>query len=435
MTFKISLINIISRLTLLAVLIAVCALLVYTIFHNFITSSFGDSRFKFDRVALSRALEKFPDSARLNHRLAQAEMIEIKGDLANAEQHALKAIRLSPDNFNYYLSLASIQEARGDQASAEASIRDAVRLSPSDIEARWQLANLLIRRGQLDQSLEEFRLAVSYKKTLLPASLDLVWRVSGGNLEAVKSITNHDAASVLALAWFLLSNSQADQAATVFRSLDLDSLRTHPRSLEFINQLIRAGRIDLAREAWEAIAGNGQQTIIHNGSFEYPPTKKFTQFDWSLTESNYARIEIDQTTARTGSRSIRINFAGRDTTRLDQEIKQMVALRAGARYRLECYVKTDNLVSPEGPRIVVSDSATSAMLARSEPVQVGTSDWKLLAVDFIAPQSGKSNAIAVQVSIKRLPKYAYDDPTQGIIWFDDFTIAEQLSKASKQPIQ
>jgi hypothetical protein len=191
---------------------------------------------------------------------------------------------------------------------------------------------------------------------------------------------------------------------------------------------MRAGRIDLARDVWEIFEGNGQQAIIHNGSFEYAPTKRFTQFDWSLTESNYARIDIDQTTARTGSRSIRINFAGRDTTRLDQEIKQIVALRAGVRYRLECYAKTDDLVTPEGPRVVVSDSATSSMIARSEPVKAGTNNWQVLTIDFVAPQSGKSNASGVQVSIKRLPKYAYDDPTQGIIWLDDFSIVEQSSK-------
>ena len=101
MTVKIGLSNIVSRLFLLASLIAVCAFLIYAIFQNFITGSFGDSRRRFDRVALSHALEEFPDSARLNYRLAQAEMAEIKGDLANAEQHADKSSRIQLVCFIY----------------------------------------------------------------------------------------------------------------------------------------------------------------------------------------------------------------------------------------------------------------------------------------------------------------------------------------------
>lgn len=431
MILRISLSNILSRLILLVVLIAACALLIYITIQNFVAGSFGDARYKFDRSMLSHAVERFPNSATLNYRFAQSEMLEVKGDLASAEQHALTAIRLSPNNFNYYLVLASIQEARGDHLAAEASIRNALQLSPSDIEARWQLANLLVRRGRLAESLEEFRHAVSYKKTLLPASLDLVWSVSGGDLQAVRSITNTDSESVLTLARFLLGNSHADEAVEVLRSFDRDSLGADPRSPEFIEQLIRIGRIDLARDLWEAVAGDGQPTIIHNGSFEDAPAKRFPQFDWNLAQSDYARIEVDQKTARTGSRAVRITFAGRDTTRLDQEIKQVVALRAGARYRLECYVKTNDLVTPEGPRIVISNFATSIMLARSEPVASGTSDWQLLAFDFVAPQSDKSNSTAIQISIKRTPKYAYDDPTRGTIWFDDFTITEQPLKLSK----
>lgn len=430
MIFRINLNKILSRLALLAILLAACALLVHIIFQNFIVSSFSNPRYKFDRPSLARAVERFPDSPRLNHRLARAETSEIGGDLSKAERHAQAAIRLAPENFNYHLALASIQEARGDRTAAELSIREAVRLSPTDIEARWRLANILIRRGHLQQSLEEFRLALSQKKTLLPASLDLVWRVSGGDVSAVRSITNRDVESLLTLARFLLDNSQADEAAVTLDALDRDSLIASAGTSEFVSRLIQRGRIDLARRLWERVVEGDEKTIIYNGSFEHNPAKGFPQFDWNIARSDYARIEVDQATARTGARSLRISFAGRDTTRLDQEIKQTLALRALARYRLECYVRTADLLTPEGPRIVISDGATSALIARSEPVTEGTSDWRVMAVEFVAPKS-QSNMIALQISIKRLPKYSYDDPTRGTLWLDDFTIREISSTASK----
>ena len=101
-----------------------------------------------------------------------------------------------------------------------------------------------------------------------------------------------------------------------------------------------------------------------------------------------------------------------------------VAVRPGARYRLECFVKTNNLDSPEGPRVVVSD-ASSNWIAASEPVGSGSGDWKTLAVDFVAPQNAGSGSSAIVLSIKRKPRFSYDEPTSGVVWFDDFSIKEQ----------
>jgi len=32
---------------------------------------------------------------------------------------------------------------------------------------------------------------------------------------------------------------------------------------------------------------------------------------------------------------------------------------------------------------------------------------------------------AVLISIKRKPKFSYDEPTRGTVWFDDFSLKEQ----------
>ena len=80
--------------------------------------------------------------------------------------------------------------------------------------------------------------------------------------------------------------------------------------------------------------------------------------------------------------------------------------------------------SPEGPRVVVTD-ASSNWIAASEPVSPGSSDWKTLAVDFVAPQNAGGGSSAILLSIKRKPRFSYDEPTNGTVWFDDFSIKEQ----------
>ena len=166
---------------------------------------------------------------------------------------------------------------------------------------------------------------------------------------------------------------------------------------------------------------HGARALVWNGGFERDLLKGFPQFDWAIGRSDYARLGFDNETARSGARSFKIEFTGRDTTRLDNEVRQVVALDAGARYELECYVKTKELDTPEGPRVVVSTGTTGEEIASSGPVPAGSSDWRRIAFEFVAPPGRMIN-----ISIKRKPRFSYDNPTRGVIWIDDFSLKKVL---------
>jgi len=144
----------------------------------------------------------------------------------------------------------------------------------------------------------------------------------------------------------------------------------------------------------------------------------FSQFDWNIATNPFARISIDTRIAHSGNRSLRIDFTGRDTARLEDEIKQLVVAQRGAHYRLGCFVKTEDLITPEGPRIVVVDQKSQTSIASSDPVSPGSNDWRPLSVDFTVPEPSR----AILVAIKRIPKFSYDKPTSGTVWLDDFTV-------------
>jgi hypothetical protein len=407
-----------------------CGLLIFAVISTFIIGTLTDERSEISGATLQDAADYFKGSARLHSRLGA--MMERQGDLSGAEFHLLRAIAGSPYNYNLQLMLASIEESRGDRLLAEKALRTALTLAPNKAEVHWNLANLLLRRGELGNSLEAFRSAAALKKTLLPGTLSLIWRASNGSLDALESVTGDEPGARITLAKFLLNHSQVTEAVNVFNTLDHKSRLGSADCAAMLNTLVESNHLQLARSLWTGtIAANGpDQQSISNGSFETDAVKGFAQFDWIINRSDFAKITITKGSAHTGGRSLRIDFAGRDTTRLDSEVKQLVVVNPRTRYRLECYAKAEGLVTSEGPRIVVTAGRSSEWVAWSEPVAAGRSDWQHLVTEFTAPNSADGSAVGLYVSIKRKPQFSYDEPTRGRIYFDDFTLSEQVTVAS-----
>jgi tetratricopeptide (TPR) repeat protein len=427
MVLELNLTKLIARLAIAAGALAVCSLLVVIIVSRFVIGTLADDRVAVTRGMLEVPVEYFPGSARLNARLAAAELSESDQDLANAESCAQRAVNLSPYDYRFRLILASIKEAGGDRSAAEESLESALSLAPGYWDVHYRLANLLVREGKLTRSLDEFRIAVTANRELLAGTLDLVWRASREDVTAVQAVTGNDPKAKLQLAQFLLKASRPVEAANIFSGIDRsERIAAAQESSQFLNSLIAAGKLETARDLWSDLAGSERPpALIWNGGFESDIAKNFVQFEWSFGRTEFARFAIDPAVARTGSRSLRIEFTGRDTTQLDNEIKQLVPLRSGVPYRLECYVKTNGLETPEGPRVVVTDSASSRWIGASEPAAQGSNDWQRLTVDFLAPGSENGGAVGIFVSIKRKPKFSYDEPTRGTLWFDDFSMRER----------
>jgi hypothetical protein len=419
-------------------------LLTLLIVSNFVIGMFVDARTPLHRDQMESLITISPGSARLYGRLAEAELADPDRDLDAASENIREAIALSPYDYNLRLLAASIQEAAGDRAAAEASLRSARALAPGSSAARQRLGNLLLREDKLAESLEEFRAACAADESLLPGTLDLVWRVmksaseggvkpppeggttnggtTSGMMAVVEAVTPADPASQMRLAQFLIKQASAVEAGLVFSRIDRTERLRFPETNPFLTAVIQSGNGALARSLWADLIGASasEPPLIWNGGFELPIGKTLNQFDWTIAPTDYARVSIDTGTVHSGSRSLRIDFAGRDTTRLDGEIKQLIVLRPGGRYRLEFYVLTEGLVSPEGPRIQVAESGSGKVTAVSDPVPSGTNDWRRMSLEFAAPEGNPSTGMTMVVSLVRKPRFSYDEPTKGTVWLDDF---------------
>lgn len=427
MVLQLSLDNWIKRAAVISIALIVSTLLSIVVISHFIVGVVADPDAKMSLGLIASTAAYFPGSARAQAKLAEAyltEAIEDEGTGYQAESAATLAVERSPWDYKLRLLLASAKEVRGDLAAAEACLQTARSLAPHDANVQWLLANLLVREGKLDKALDKFQTAIVSDPSRLPAALDLIWNVSGSDLAAVSAVAGHDPELKLGIADYLLKKSLVAEAARMFSELDRQTRLSFPESATFINTLIATGHIELARNLWlDLVDGRSKtdQPLLWNGGFESRIQKGWSQFDWNLESSDYARVAVTTGTARNGAGSLRIDLTGRDTTRLSGEIRQLILVRPGAHYRLECYVKTEDLVTPEGPKVVVTGNTSSIAIAASEPIAAGSHDWQPLMIDFVAP----ADSPAIMVSIRRVPKFSYDDPTRGTVWFDDFTLRER----------
>jgi len=429
LNFTLILDNWYKRIAAILMVSAVALGLGWVVISNFIIRGVADRRLALPREWLLAAAERFPNSARINLQLANAEMAGGDGNAqfdAEAESHAIRAVNLSPWDFQARRLLATAQELNGKQEEAENSLRKAVNLAPNHVELNWEFANLLARRGKLGESLAPFRVAARSKAGLLLSAVETIWRSSAGSIETLKVFAGNDAELRLAVVKFLIEQNLIAEAVSVFNSIDNQAKARSPQSSELITTLMRAGQFSLARATWlELMAASKPEgadahtTLVWNGGFETDAVEGLYHFDWAIRENKYARIVIDRNFARTGARSLKVVFSGLDTTTLRDQVQQAIVLKPGADYRLECYAKVKDLVTPEGPRIAIIEQG--GVIGLSEPVRADSSDWQRLVVDFAAPATIQSAILA----IVRTPRFSYDDPTRGIIWFDDFTLVER----------
>jgi Tfp pilus assembly protein PilF len=422
-TFKIN--SPVGRIALATALLLYGVVCAGGIFSHYLVRTMADRRIAMGREAVAAAAFKLPNSPRIQFRLAEAEMADSAFNfqtLVSVQKHTVQAINHSPWDYRLWRLLAAAQEQDGKSEEAEKSLVAAAKLAPNNVEVKWTLANLLLRQGRVNESLALFSDAVKGNSELLPIALDLLWQASNGNQEILKTVAGYNAKSQLSLVQFLAEESQAEAAIQLYRSIDAGEKLKSSSAAAFISSLIRAEQFSAARELWlgtvRPLMGEMTADLIWNGGLEVDPRKEFSHFDWTISPSDYARIGLDPGVAHSGAKSLKLIFAGRDTTKLEGEIKQLVVLKPNTRYRLECYVKTANLITPEGPRLALLSQ--NRIVTVSEPVMGGSTEWQRLAGDFISP----SQSAATFITIARLPRFSYDEPTHGTVWFDDFKLTE-----------
>lgn len=129
-----------------------------------------------------------------------------------------RAAALRPRAYFIWINLGFARERGGDLPGGLAAFREAVRLAPFYAEPRWVLGGALLRAGERERALAEFSRAIASDPELPPSGLEILWEASGGDAGVMlRAVPPQSAAARLAVARFLLSRGETDEAAAQLR--------------------------------------------------------------------------------------------------------------------------------------------------------------------------------------------------------------------------
>jgi tetratricopeptide (TPR) repeat protein len=343
-------------------------------------------------------------------------------NMAAAVQEYQTAVRLSPNDYRYWMELGRALEANGDRESGEKALRRSVELAPAYSHPRWHFGNILLREGKYDEAFGQLGHAAESDNQMRLRVFELAMQLFEGDINEIARVACVSPAGRMQFANYLATSKRYDQAMLIWNSVGAaDRAKQTELNQEFRRALNDAKQFHAVLTVTRDLEPNGviaQPEQVQNGGFERELTPPGTNvFDWLIDPRASVQASLDSR-AHSGNKSLRMFFkAPRSLEKIP--ISQTVVVEPGASYRFECFMRTDDLISPSTPLLLVTDAVDGATLGVSNPAPSGTSDWRQITFDFMikAPHDG------IIIGFFRSPcAEGQICPIFGTIWYDDFNI-------------
>ncbi|MDQ5846702.1 MAG: tetratricopeptide repeat protein [Acidobacteriota bacterium] len=336
-----------------------------------------------------------------------------------------KAVSLSPNDYRFWMELGQALEQAGEHEKSEKALREAVRLAPSYSYPRWYLGNLLIRTDRYPEAFAELQVASDAHPELRPQLFNLAWQINKDDFESLKAAVGSNPGTRAEFANYLLARGKVDEGLRFWNSLNESEKRSNRVTADaIITSLIKAGDFHKAIEIWNSVAPGpayhaGIGKILDPGFEDNLAHGPSSPFGWQVPSLSQVQIGITAALGHSGSRSLRIFLQVRSNLEA-VNVAQLVPVAPDTQYELECYVKTDKLVSASTPFVAIADATNSGQLAAAEPAPNGSSDWQRISLSFkTAP---KTEAVLLSVSRNSCGAENPICPIFGTVWYDDFNL-------------
>lgn len=332
------------------------------------------------------------------------------------------AVRLSPNDYRYWMEFGRALESSGDRESGEKALRRAVELAPAYSHPRWHFGNLLVRQGKYHEAFEQLGHAVESDNEMRRQVFDLAMHVFDGDVNEIDKVASVSPAARMQFANYLVTVQRTDDAMRLWTAVGAADRAKQTELVKEFEQALIDGKqfhavLTVMREL-EPQAAAAQPEQFQNGGFESELTQAGPNtFNWVIEGRATVQAALDSQ-AHSGQRSLRVAF--RAARGLDKiPISQTVVVQPGTSYRLECYVRVDDLISSSTPSIQVTDAIDGSVLGTSTPIPSGSSPWQLVTLDFTT----KPQHDGITVGFYRAPcADGQICPIFGTIWYDDFNI-------------
>lgn len=375
-------------------------------------------------IELARMAVRWAPGDPLTHwRLGSLEEKTFSAEsLAAAVNEYREAVRLSPNDYRYWMELGRALESGGDQESSEKALRRAVELAPAYSHPRWQFGNLLLREGKFAEAFNQLGRAAEADDQMRPQVFELAMRVFAGDIDQIATVACSTPAARAQFAVYLVSVQKVDDAMRMWGTITPADRRAQTAvTREMDDALVTAKQFRAALNLRRELQPDGNLPVagqIWNGDFESPLTSSVADpFGWQVNSRPSAQVTIDSL-GHTGQGSLRIAFKSSST--LEKiHVSQTVVVEPGTQYRLEYYVRTQDLISASTPVLSIVDAADGAALAASKPVPSGTNQWEKITLDFTT--NPKHDGITIGFNRADCSDTQVC-PIFGLVWYDDFIL-------------
>jgi tetratricopeptide (TPR) repeat protein len=381
-----------------------------------------------DQRTLEKALALEPPSPEIHHRLGiilTDSLTEV--DRAEGLKQLRRATELNPYQARYWSDLAWVCELGDDMICATHAVKQAVTLSPMTPQLHWVAGNTLLRAGQNDAALAEFHRLLELDPAYAPATFHLCLGSLGNPQLILQKVVPKGNGPEIKLEYlnFLTTNELGDQAQQVWQQVVADGTR-FPLSAAtpYIDHLLEIGQVDEARSAWgdleklgvvRAPETDNKSNLVFNGNFEQIPLN--TGFDWRYSAGQNIALDFSDPTPQSGKSCLRIEFP---VSRNDQFVPvfQYVPVAQNQAYLLSAFVRSQDITSDSGPRLLVQDPAHASVPNVVSETTVGSTPWHQIRLSFCTGAVTK----LVQISVVRIRGRTFPTEISGSFWLDSVVL-------------
>jgi len=331
-----------------------------------------------DRPTLERAVALEPQNALHHYRLGRFSYF-VEQDPDRAEAHYRRAVSLNPSFAYGWFDLAAVYRFRGDFESEQEALENALEADPRNPEVAWYAANFFLARGETDRAHPLIRAVLWSDEQKLQPALALCWRATHDARRIASEALPQSDRYYSAFIDYVLREHEPAAADTVWGVWMESGIATDAKlALRYIDHLISQNQITAARRAWGELSQLASDltkrsqpgNLIVNGGFEWEILGG--GFEWRYQRTPLAQLEIDSSTFRSGSRSLKIDFVGDSGD--DIGLSQLIAVEPDTRYAFSALVRTEEIRSIGRPRFAIHDAASGNLLFFSEELS-GTLPW------------------------------------------------------------
>jgi tetratricopeptide (TPR) repeat protein len=373
---------------------------------------------------LERAVKLDPSNADYHMRLGRLyEYSPLDLQLGKAEDHLRRATHLDSYDPQTWLELAAALELQGRIAEAGACLRQVDLLAPNLPAYQWPIANFYLLQGSTDEAFRHFRVVLAGTSQYDSNVFGLAWKATDDAGKILQQLIPERVTTEFSYLNFLVSGHRLNEAQAVWERIVAGREAFSPgQSSWYIESLIGAQRADEAYQVWTDLQKKGlirysslpsEKNLLSNGDFEDELLNM--GFDWRIVPLEGIYAGLDTSTYHSPSHALLVQFTGKQNL-LYQHVYQYVKVSPGQSYRLQAFMKTEDITTDSGPRLGVFDPYNVAALNKLTDDLTGTSDgWTSLLLDFA---TGPKTELIV-VKLVRLPSKKFDNLISGKVWLDD----------------